>query len=62
LRQVAVVRQYIRVLRINIGAHGEELVYEIEIAFLRHHVESGPPRGALWWKGGEGQRRGTAVG
>jgi hypothetical protein len=25
-------------------------------------VESGHPRVALWWGGGEGQRRGTAAG
>jgi hypothetical protein len=62
MKQLGVVRRYMRILRINVGAHGEELVDEAEITLQRDHVESGHSLGALWWKGGEGQRQGTAVG
>jgi hypothetical protein len=43
-----VVRHYIRILRIHVGANGKELVDEVEIAFRCHHVE-GKLSQALWW-------------
>jgi hypothetical protein len=51
MRQVAVVRHYFQVLRIDIGAHGKELVNHLQITFLRHHVKSGRFRGALRQEG-----------
>jgi hypothetical protein len=59
MRQVGAVRLYIRVLRINVGAHGEELVDEVEIANLRQKVEDGPP--VLRWEGGGTEAGGVAL-
>jgi hypothetical protein len=52
MRQVGVVKRYIRVLLINIGAHGQKLVDKVEMAFRRHYMRSKCPR-SLWWGGEE---------